>query len=43
MAEDSIEYKYAANILPLPCDQRYAIEDMEYLLDMLMTVLKYRI
>jgi hypothetical protein len=26
--EDCIEYKYAANILPLPCDQRYGVEDM---------------
>src|SRR5665648_130993 len=25
----SIEYDYAANILPLPCDQRYELEDME--------------
>lgn len=32
--EDSIEYQYAANILPLPCDQRYGIEDMEYLVEM---------
>lgn len=30
--EDSIEYDYAANILPLPCDQRYGIEDMKILL-----------
>lgn len=27
--EQSIEYKYAANVLPLPCDQRYDCEDME--------------
>lgn len=27
--EKSIEYDYAANILPLPCDQRYTIEDMK--------------
>ncbi|ANU10159.1 hypothetical protein BBH88_07520 [Planococcus antarcticus DSM 14505] len=33
--EDSIEYQYAANILPLPCDQRYSLEDMEYLVDVL--------
>ncbi|MDQ0428844.1 hypothetical protein QOZ98_001671 [Planomicrobium stackebrandtii] len=32
--EDSIEYQYAANILPLPCDQRYGIEDMAYLVEM---------
>ena len=29
MPEDSLEYDYAANILPLPCDQRYAPADME--------------
>ena len=27
--EDSIEYDYAANILPLPCDQRYGLDDMD--------------
>lgn len=35
MPKDSLEYDYAANILPLPCDQRYYREDMEYLLDIL--------
>lgn len=29
----SIEYDYAANILPLPCDQRYGIEDMDNILE----------
>lgn len=29
MPQDSLEYDYAANILPLPCDQRYCPEDME--------------
>lgn len=29
---DSIEYEYAANILPLPCDQRYSLTDMATLL-----------
>lgn len=29
MPEDSLEYDYAANILPLPCDQRYTPEDMK--------------
>ena len=33
--EDSIEYQYAANILPLPCDQRYDIEDMDRLVKLL--------
>ncbi|MDP3387193.1 MAG: hypothetical protein Q8S24_08160, partial [Eubacteriales bacterium] len=27
----SVEYNYSANILPLPCDQRYGAEDMEFL------------
>ena len=31
--EESIEYKYVKNILPLPCDQRYGIEDMKYLVE----------
>lgn len=29
---DSVEYKLANNILPLPCDQRYGEKDMETLL-----------
>ncbi|MCK9217047.1 MAG: hypothetical protein M0P77_03895 [Firmicutes bacterium] len=28
MPKDSNEYDYVANILPLPCDQRYEVEDM---------------
>ena len=28
MLQDTLEYNYAANILPLPCDQRYIVEDM---------------
>lgn len=28
-----IEYKYAANILPLPCDQRYSIKDMKFMIE----------
>lgn len=31
--EVSLEYEYAANILPLPCDQRYGKDDMEYMLE----------
>lgn len=30
-APDSLEYRMAENILPLPIDQRYRIEEMEYL------------
>ncbi|MBR6981963.1 MAG: hypothetical protein IKH75_00290 [Ruminococcus sp.] len=29
--KDSIEYQYAENILPLPCDQRYCKEDIGYI------------
>jgi len=29
--EGSIEYDYAKNIMPLPCDQRYGIDDMKCL------------
>lgn len=29
MPPDSLEYDLAANVLPLPCDQRYGQEDME--------------
>jgi len=38
----SIEYQYADNILPLPCDQRYTIEDMEYLVKALKSQLVYK-
>ena len=31
VAENDLEYSYAQNILPLPCDQRYDEVDMEYL------------
>ena len=27
----SLEYTWVANILPLPCDQRYSVEDMKYM------------
>lgn len=30
---DCIEYDYAANILPLPCDQRYSIDDMKSMIN----------
>lgn len=30
---DTLEYKFAADILPIPVDQRYGIEDMEYLVN----------
>lgn len=33
MPKDTREYKYAANILALPCDQRYGTEDMDTVAD----------
>jgi hypothetical protein len=30
--KDSLEYNFASNILPLPCDQRYSLEDMDLML-----------
>jgi len=32
-AEESIEYYYTANILPLPLDQRYSVEDLKIIVD----------
>lgn len=34
--ENDIENKYTKNILPLPCDQRYKTDDMNYLIDQLI-------
>lgn len=34
-SEDSMEYQWAANILPLPCDQRYDKEEMEYMVSLI--------
>lgn len=35
---ESLEYHYAADILPLPIDQRYEIEDMKYLVEVIKRV-----
>lgn len=34
-------WDYAENILPLPCDQRYGKDDMEYMLDILKKVIEF--
>ena len=34
-----LEYKLAKNILPLPCDQRYGLEDMELMTDIILRML----
>lgn len=31
--EDELEFDMANNILPIPVDQRYGIEDMQYIID----------
>lgn len=31
MEADTLEYKLANNIMPIPCDQRYGTDDMEYI------------
>ena len=36
--KDSLEYHYAADILPIPVDQRYGIEDMKYLVEVIKGV-----
>ena len=35
---DTLEYKFAADILPIPVDQRYGVEDMEYLVEVIKSV-----
>lgn len=35
-SEDELEYDMAKNILPIPVDQRYTIQDMEYIVNMIM-------
>ncbi len=40
MPKETLEYDYAANILPLPCDQRYSKEHMEYILQVLRQIMK---
>ncbi len=42
MDEDSAEYDLAANILPLPCDQRYGSSDMETVAERVREVLKHK-
>lgn len=39
MPETSLEYQWAANILPLPCDQRYGKEEMLYMAEVIQSLL----
>ena len=36
LGEETLEYKFAKNILPLPCDQRYTIEDMQKIIKIII-------
>ena len=38
--EGTLEKDYAENILPLPCDQRYRPEDMQFVLQLLVTYIR---
>ena len=40
LPEDSIEHDFAANILALPCDQRYTPDDMAFVADTLLKLLE---
>ena len=40
LPRESLEYNYAANILPLPCDQRYNTEDMRRIISVLNQLMK---
>lgn len=40
MDENALERKMAENILPIPCDQRYTINDMQYVISKLKDELK---
>lgn len=41
-SSDTLEYHYAADILPLPVDQRYGSEDMMYIVEAVKNVLSER-
>lgn len=40
MKSSTIEYEYASNILPIPCDQRYTIDDMDIIIKSLFELKK---
>ncbi len=40
MPKESLEYQYAANILALPCDQRYHKEDMDLIVDTILALME---
>ncbi|NFE95397.1 DegT/DnrJ/EryC1/StrS aminotransferase family protein [Clostridium botulinum] len=38
--KNSLEYNFANNILPLPCDQRYNEDDMKYIIKEVLTIFR---
>ena len=38
--EEELEYDMAKNMLPIPVDQRYDLEDMKYIIDNIMRIMK---
>lgn len=40
VSKDTLEYDYVENILPLPCDQRYSLGDMKYIINELKIYFK---
>lgn len=40
--ESSAAYQLAENIVPLPCDQRYTIKDMDYILEKIFETVEKR-
>ena len=39
-SRDDIEYHVADNLVPIPCDQRYSLSDMEYIADNIADILQ---
>lgn len=39
LSQDNLEYMLAENILPLPCDHRYNIKDMQYMVDIIEKIM----
>lgn len=39
-SSETLEYKFAKNILPIPCDQRYTIKEMKYIIQNILEFIK---
>ena len=38
--KNTVEYRYSSKIMALPIDQRYDITDLEYLISLVLDILK---